>query len=132
MGTTVSCLSPLVSCLVFKKSCVKLALTVELFADAVHRNNRFRWASGREGDTIFGSLGSAFDISWKGMMAVAYPPQDGVFLNKLLVKLECDLRTSLPTRIVLVLEEGKQLDVVRKWEQSSVLCTFPDGSFPTI
>src|SRR5206468_985114 len=47
-------------------------------------------------------------------------------------KLQSDLRTSLPTRIVLVLEEGKQLDEVRKWEQSSVLCTFPAGHFPTI
>src|SRR3954468_5310750 len=102
---------------------VKLSLTVELFADAVHRNNRFtRWASGREDDAIFGSIGNAFNISWKGMMAVAYPPQVDLVFNKVLEKLESDLRTSLPTRIVLVLEEGKQLDDVLKWDQSSVLC----------
>jgi ribonuclease HI len=112
---------------------VKLSLSVELFADAVHRNNRFtRWASGREDDTVFGSLGDAFNISWKGMMAVAYPPQVGTVLDKLAEKLLGDLRTSLPTRIVLVLEEGNVLDEVCKWEQSSVLCTFPAGSFPTI
>ena len=108
---------------------VKLSLTVELFADAAHRNNRFiRWASGREEDTVFGSLGNAFNISWKGMMAVAYPPQVGTVLDKLREKLQ----TALPTRIVLVLEEGKLLDEVRKWEQASVLCTFPAGFFPRI
>jgi hypothetical protein len=112
---------------------VKLSLSVELFADAAHRNNRFtRWASGREDDTVFGSLGNAFDISWKGLMAVAYPPQVGLVLDKLTDKLHSDLRTSLPTRIVLVLEEGKVLDMVRKWEQTSILCTFPAGHFPTI
>ena len=112
---------------------VKLSLSVELFADAVHRNNRFtRWASGREDDTVFGSLGNALNISWKGMMAVAYPPQVVLVLDKLAEKLQGDLRTSLPTRIVLVLEEGNILDEVRKWEQSSVLCTFPAGTFPKI
>ena len=112
---------------------VKLSLSVELFADAVHHNNRFtRWASGREDDTVFGSLGNALSISWKGMTAVAYPPQAVGMLDKLAEKLHSDLRTSLPTRIVLVLEEGNVLDAVRKWEQSSVICTFPAGTFPTI
>jgi len=51
---------------------VRLSLTVELFADALHRNNRFtRWASGREDDNIFGSIGNAFNVCWKGMMALA-------------------------------------------------------------
>src|SRR3954447_6087312 len=104
---------------------VKLSLSVELFADAAHRNNRFtRWASGREEDTVFGSLGNAFNISWKGMMAVAYPPQVGTVLDTLREKLQSVLQTALPTRIVLVLKEGKLLDEVRKWEQASVLCTF--------
>ena len=112
---------------------VKLTLSVELFADAAHRNNRFtRWASRREDDKIFGAVGNAFDTSWKGMMALAYPPQNSLVLGKLADKLQSDLRTFLPTRIALVLEEGKLLEEVRNWEQASVLCTFPAGTFPTI
>ena len=112
---------------------VRLSLTVELFADALHRNNRFtRWASGREDDTIFGSLGNAFDISWKGMMALAYPPQADLDLDRFADKLRTELGNSLPTRIVLVLEEGKLLEELRNWDKVSVLCIFPAGSFPTI
>src|SRR4051812_12793936 len=112
---------------------VKLSLTVELFADAVHRNNRFtRWASGRKDDTAFGSLGNAFDISWKSMMALAYPPQVDLDLDKFADKLRTELGNSLPTRIVLVLEESEFLDELRNWDKASVLCIFPAGSFPTI
>jgi len=112
---------------------VRLSLTVELFADALHRNNRFtRWASGREDEIMFGSLGNAFDISWKGMMALAYPPQLALDFDKFADKLRTELGNSLPTRIVLVLEEGKLLDEMRKWDKASVLCTFPADSFPTI
>src|SRR3954454_6538525 len=66
------------------------------------------------------------------MIARRYPPQIGLILDKPAGKLQSGVRASLPTRIVLVLEEGKVLDEVRKWEQASVLCTFPAGSFPTI
>ena len=112
---------------------VRLSLSVELFADAVHRNNRFtRWASGREDDSVFGSLGNAFNACWKGMMALAYPPQVGPDLDMVAAKLRTDLNSSLPTRIVLVLEEGKPLDELGNWDKVSVLCTFPAGSFPTI
>ena len=84
---------------------VRLSLTVELFADALHRNNRFtRWASGREDDNIFGSIGNAFNVCWKGMMALAYPPQVGLDLDLFADKLRTDLNSSQPTRIVLVLE----------------------------
>ena len=104
---------------------MRLSLTVELFADALHRNKRFtRWASGRENDTTFGSMGNAFDISWKGMMALAYPPQIDLDFVKFADKLRTELGNSLPTRIVLVLEEGKLLDEMRNWDKASVLCTF--------
>ena len=61
-------------------------------------------------------------------MALAYPSQGGLVLGKLADKLQSDLRT----HIALVLEEGKLLEEVRNWEQASVLCTFPAGTFPTI
>ena len=93
---------------------VRLSLTVELFADALHRNNRFtRWASGREDDTVIGSM-NAFDISWKGMMALAYPPQLTLDFDKFADKLRTELGNSLPTRIVLILEEGSRERISRE------------------
>src|SRR6201995_1122867 len=65
-------------------------------------------------------------------MALAYPPQVDLDFVKFADKLRTELGNSLPTRIVLVLEEGKLLDEMRNWDKASVLCTFPAGSFPAI
>ena len=65
-------------------------------------------------------------------MALAYPPQVDIDFDKLAEKLRTELGNSLPTRIVLVLEDGKLLDELCNWDKVSVLCSFPAGSFPTI
>src|ERR1700755_3438533 len=67
-----------------------------------------------EDDCTFGSMGNAFDISWKGMMALAYPPQLALDFDKFADKLRTELSNSLPTRIVLVLEE------VNSWTRCAI------------
>ena len=59
------------------------------------------------------------------MMALAYPPQADLDLDRFADKLRTELGNSLPTRIVLVLEEGKFLDELRNWTRLPLSVSSP-------
>ena len=50
------------------------SLDTELFADGLHRNNRFaKWASGRAADVAFGAMGDALTKAGKECWLLPLP-----------------------------------------------------------
>ena len=108
------------------------SLDTELFADGLHRNNRFaKWASRRAADVAFGGMGDAFDQSWKGMLAYAFPPGDLASSLSTLTKAGEDVETSLPTRFLILLPATDAImQKVESMPHARKVMSFAAGSLP--
>jgi hypothetical protein len=81
---------------------------------------------------LFGAMGNAFELEWKGMMAWVFPPADQAVWAKVVEYMGRASDTEIPTRFLVVLEGSDRVLEGLRGLQVNAVCSFSAGEFPLL
>ena len=82
---------------------------------------------------MFGAVGDAMVQEWAGVMAWAFPPDSAAVWPGLFAKVRAVAMTSLPTRIVLCMEQDtKAEEQLQRVNGAQLFCSIPRGAMPLV